>query len=957
MPPAVRSPQPRRPAVRAGPGWEACGGTEPPELFLHGFLPWPSRVAVAGNLAPPARRGAAPPSRAADSANLVREQNLLQGVLLRSALRHGGARVPVWFSALDIPFSRRGNGRERITWRELFRRRRRGEEPATPEEARRDAWLAARLLNILRALDGPPAEKPDDTVETTPEASPTPSSRIGIAEGSWARATPSTSQLAALAEFAAGTFQATTIEETGDYLDMAGDIAAMGLGRVRRAKQSDAWYACLLPYDETSANLFLYGERVRPPAELRTRLLADPDSGAAFGRFGQLGVFLQALAALGLKADLGLFNGGGGHESNYDPMQDDDLTVPPSLNGVVSAAHTLEQIVAAKPAWQLGMLLPSGDGWDAFYHSEVAATHPVGAAEEPLYQQYAVNVWPIDGDTDDPGTSPFMKECARRKALALAAYAQSLGEYLAWLDASGALGVPLSEVVDTVEVGNELDSFWETDPSTGEAGRAAREVGRYIALLAGPIAAHVPGMRFRFELHSWGRVSSAPTQTNLRGKLRWFGRVVGEGLVQEVRRWNLVQGEQLRFQRLQLDRDGSFAGPPPFAWAPGVREWLDTCAAAGFQWPPRLVDLSAFATVVEQRQAAEAAWATLVPFEASRLLHEIGIHNYHAKDVNDRGITELANYADLNQQIRDIEAMRLAAAPYGFVLDATVGEIGISALAPSTGTAINTGYLAGANPKYQAAYLVQALAACLAAGARAASVFTFKFGAVSTTGWAKGYNLVSFGAFTAMGVRNDVQVGLAFRQRADQWPRPAWFAIRRLSWLLAQATGLAVEYAARGMTVVRFDFGGGLTSAPDGTALTRAWRHGYLMWIDPYAESTELHQPSDLGAAVLTAAFHDPFGHGYEAKSPVNLVPDVTPQTSPEEDPFRGVWRTDDNGYAEPSDRTSPNPDWGWAGWDAALGAVSTVHGAFLVPVAKGDFTTVIAPVFLLTDARFAGVA
>ncbi|MFH1463646.1 MAG: hypothetical protein ABIO70_04595 [Pseudomonadota bacterium] len=145
---------------------------------------------------------------------------------------------------------------------------------------------------------------------------------------------------------------------------------------------------------------------------------------------------------------------------------------------------------ASKPSFQKHAYIPVDAGWDPWYWGFTGR-----ASAAVTYQRYALNLW-----REDPGEGSYAQDCCYRKCLGLLTFADLVGEYLGLLseaieDCTGG-AVTLTDIVPAVECGNEMDTFYNlTSHETQLA--AAREFGRYHALLVGPILARGLGLRAR----------------------------------------------------------------------------------------------------------------------------------------------------------------------------------------------------------------------------------------------------------------------------------------------------------------------------------------------------------------------------------------------------------------------------------------------------------------------------
>ncbi len=369
------------------------------------------------------------------------------------------------------------------------------------------------------------------------------------------------------------------------------------------------------------------GQMVDAPGVILENIRADQ---YAVLRFATL--MLQRCLLLGLKVNLTPFNRGGGESLNWN------ISVEGATSDVVAAreaswpiayadgTHAWADVAGGLPSWQSGILVPSSAGWDPSYWD--SASYPdipaAGDASATIHEQYAVNVWPTGDTVAADGSypadaTPYREECARRKSLAIAAFATGIGEWLAHFhlalgQASRGFGdgdppLGIYDVVNAIELGNEFNGFWPTgSPVTGSPGQytasaiaqGAMEAGRYCALVAGPIRHLLPKMRFRLtELASWG-VRTLETGTvvdEFSTNVAWLALVVS-AMNAEVGWWRTIQT----------------AGRAP---VPGVPEWRASGAAAGFHWPPPLAFGRRHAPALGRRSGPRAR-IPLVPRQGSR---------------------------------------------------------------------------------------------------------------------------------------------------------------------------------------------------------------------------------------------------------------------------------------------------------------------------------------------------
>jgi hypothetical protein len=799
-------------------------------------------------------------------------------------------------SALDQPVYWAGG--RKGTLRGLFAAlRKRGIEPH-PTGPKGDEAAARILLGIVAGKQGAAGNGfgagVADSVVTpaipglTPEERVRPDPRLGIAEGTF----PPDDR----------TFDTSGDELTfGTYRDMVQDIAAMGGGRIRRAKKCDLYWGSLFPQDIASVSSFQDGTRVPPPAAMLAALEANN-----YGVFSPFGAMLIACSLAEVKLSVTLMNAGGGGALNKPVDTAGDI----HGNGVLYTS-----LQAGRPAHHADVTILSSAGWDEFYWNWDAGRS--ANAADHLYQRYVTNVGPTeDAEAGEAHASGYARECARRKALGVAAFADGVGRYLKQFNSALADWMGdfhgVYRVIDAFELGNEYEHYFVKSGSFVESG--VREAGRYFALLAGPIRKHLPEARFRVCELASGDEAALETGCD------WLVRVLETGMTGEVDLWRYRQEAFLRNRTMGI----------PLSDA--VSSWLDSCQAAGYYWPP-------LASGPSDRTAE-------LIFTVRDLAHEVGFHWYHGKDRQDASLRRnLADYRDevaLAQAVDTVESLVIVPLSASFSLAISVGEIGFpshfpSAPVPSTGTVPGSGpWYADTSERLQAAKLIRCLATLVAKGVNAPSVFCFMLTPATAA------NLSVTIGFNTMGLHNDVvpMGGLASSFQADYaYRRPAWYSFRRLVWLLAAAPDRAeVLYADRGFVVLRFASFLGMSQGPDGASFTQTWKYAYVMWVDQYANIAypgNHRQTRGYGSFELVDALRT----GYEV---LDLVPAVTSS---------GGAGVDVNGYARPT-----SVDWTTsAGVDTVLLITSLEDGLVVLHgyVPPAGTSGRLEPFCFLTNAEF----
>lgn len=680
----------------------------------------------------------------------------------------------------------------------------------------------------------------------------------------------------------------------GSYLQIVGDLRDMGCGHIRRCKYRDVYWGSVFPLgydadDPDAEYTFQNGEKVPAPNEILANLRAgDYDRLAAFSEL------LTACRLAGIKMSITPFDAGGGADNTVGAekgkLEAKDFHKP-------LADGTWVDLLEEVPAWQQEIRVPSTEGWDDFYWNHGDA--------EPLerhFQQYAIQVWPTQA-SDWADSTEYIRECARRKSLGIAAFCQGIAEHLAalheaWGQALGDEGI--YEVVDRVELGNEMNGGYalpdEAADDVVEAGE--REAGRYMTLIAAPFRHLLPAMKFRApELVSWApNVASGPCepvgcciQENFDKSLVWLRDVIGTGMFYGLATDKTNQA----YIAASIQSRGTYVAPEE------ARLWALSCLAAGYWWPPLVDDPS------EQLS---------VP--VTDLVHEVGLHWYHGYNTKEGGqqFTPLYQDARRLQYETDrldgvvVDALRAER----FNLSRSAGEVAFPAVFPAAGsTEIDAPYYDGTNP-------------CLQAGMLARYLLTFRAAGLSRTYWFcpilnaltlnDDGNIATWGSKAAgTGLHNDVAGRAEYDHfaRLGGWRRPAWFTFRRVSWLLSLVKHHgAVVHNERGVTVLRFELKSRLTleSFTERAGVGRGFRYLWVAWLDQYADDECLHAAHPMadpliGSDSFWMVLWDAKARGYEL---VPLVPDLDESATPGE--------RDANGYRQVTLR-----DWDWAGWDAAL--------------------------------------
>ncbi len=826
-------------------------------------------------------------------------------------------------SVLDIEV-RRPEWTGSTTVRKLFAAlRARGVEPHAHWSAADEAVAASLISGVMHARRGASRreERELDAVGFGVGAM-AGTYRFGVAEGVYPRDD--------------GT-QDSDEHRLGTYGDIAADIADMGGDTLRRVEACDVYWGCLFPNPNPDPKvlnpngsyaagkpIWDNGAVVPPPSEILQNIRVDPTTGLGYGRLAFCAQLLHKCLFLGLKVNLTPFNRGGGDKLNWGVSKPTaTLTASAATSPFRTSAHpggpyttSWGDVRAGQPSWQSGMLIPGTDGWDPLYwdYWDPAYAFPAAASADATsaaqhHELYAVNVWPTGDTVAGDGSYPsdataYREECARRKSLAIAAFATGIGEWLAQFHlALGDLGIGLEvyHVVAAIELGNELNGFWPTGSPVTDAGstshviaQGAAEAGRYCALIAGPIRNLLPKMRFRVaELASWHKDDAG--EDDFAEGVSWLGAVV-QAMDTEIGWWREIQT----------------AAVPGAA----VRAWTAACTLAGFSWPP-----------------ASPLGIDTLGLTAADLVHELGYHWYHGSDHNETGTFQdntsgnYRLYADAARQARDIhtfrDGLRAVCDPLGITFDITLGEIGFPAVDPnpsgSTTAALGSGYCADTTTIFQASMVVRTLAVNVASGVASSSWFTFC--EPLDTGTSGSYS--NWGPTSGCSLHNELRAGNNFQQDPDCWQRPAWFAFGRLKALINDSDAVRILENGEGLTVIRFE----LVAGTHGD-----WTYAYLFWVDQY------FAPTSGLASEVEVTFASESLSEFEYYSVVPLVDETLIST------------TDAQHYPHP---TGDSLLWEWAGFHAAVLDEARIGFKLEFLVRTADPVKAPAPICIFTNAEY----
>lgn len=704
----------------------------------------------------------------------------------------------------------------------------------------------------------------------------------------------------------------------GDVAAAVGDLAAMGAGRVRRLHFGDAMWGCFFPADPAESDAFQWGVQVPPPAQILAMIAADSYAAAA-----NLLATLTRCLTRGIRVTLTPWHAGGG--ANAAGRVD-------SAGFVKDTGRTWEEIAAWHPRQQDWVCVPSADGWDEWYWDEEATTFATDAHRR--FEQYGMHVWPIEADRT-LGSTDYTSACARRKGLAIVAFSTGLAGLLSRFDAAmRRLGVgTVYDVVEFIELGNELDGMFvlpayelELEFTSGAFGAmssaemGAREAGRYMALLAGPLHVALPELKFRASELLSSASEGCPTDAGapegrLRRAHRWLTFAITEGMASEVARWKLLQS--------------GFFGP----WPEGFATWKAMCDDAGFYWPPLPRD-------------------GMIEFDERSLVHGVGYHWYHCYDstyrytADDRKDARPATttnkpylYHDTEQFMAEFIAFRRLVVrtleSRGFSPQVSVGEIAFPHADPReyasmARTEVTT--WEGADDLTQGAMLARGL--LVIAGLRIDQAYWFDHMPLPTehTTWPNAYG--------AMGLRQEhiVRGGTEPTfQASGAYALPAWYSYRRVVWLTGLARTVEIVHASHGAVAIRLTLRTRLAAGPDGAAFPSAFKYAWVLWVDQFADSTCHHEETRTSARFALGSLG---GAGYRK---VSLVPQVAAR----------IGQLDVNGYL------AAEPDWTWTagdGWDGAI-LVEREDGDTLTLTLGAATSARPAPICVFCDATEVEVA
>ncbi len=740
----------------------------------------------------------------------------------------------------------------------------------------------------------------------------------------------------------------------GLFWEMMRDMSKAGLGVASHFHAPDlAWYL-LAPFrrgheytgedDEDADDL------IPMPTELLEQLTEH-----RFWAFRCFTLFAICCKLYGMRAMPVLFDYGGGARFNVD------------FDFVINGAnYTKSRLLEGMPAHQPGTSIPSGLGWDGWYYllhgmEEAMASY----IPQVRYQKFALNVWCPDSESD------YMQECARRKALGVAAFAYAVGQYLDALDdALASIGAEesVTDLVPWLDLGNELNSYWGRDPELpaeddGGTAEIIYEAGRFSALLAGPIKLFQPSIKMRFtDLH--GHTPKFDWESNC----RWVKYCIRDGVTEEVQRWKRL------FRAFGLAASG--VPTPADVWdfydgdPEGVAVSLTQALLAGdisqsdYAWLGTLVALSDDSV----GPGAPFFWPLSGKFQPKKLVDQVGFHFFESLlrtmvgageegdvDPGERYGDEL----DLGAQIDELHNRVIRPlARQGIDLTWSLTAICFPATYPDSPTEQDSWY-PDTSPAYQAGLAARRVCYVRARGDGPEVVLWYTAMAkITSAGDVHG----SWGKYTATGIRNDVVLppdlaageveeavvdggraaGVAlggFSNQRHAWRRPVWYTLRRLSWLWRRTRSARVllQDDLRRAVVLQLEaYDEALFRDPvadlslyGSTAMGRTtggYRYAYIAWMDELA-------PEDAGEDFT----FEISGAGERGYRVLPLVPQVD-------------YSQDSSGVQDVETRY---PDFELPEWTEALAVVEIDDdgfGALTVTVSRAGPGNP-SPVCVLTDA------
>ncbi len=629
----------------------------------------------------------------------------------------------------------------------------------------------------------------------------------------------------------------------GCFCDVLADLARTGVGVVSHINKPDLPWFHLAEmrwgYIEPSEEEGVEGtpDTIPAPAELYAQLTEEE-----FWTFRAFTLYVIACHLHGMQVMPVLFDYGGGSRFNKSDHEFDWCGCK------VDKAN----MRAGMPAHQTGFSVLSEDGWDDWYwqHGEADAVATPG-----VYQKWALNVWNPDSESD------YMRQCALRKALGVAAYATAVGEYLAALDRAFSscehLGGSVTDVIPRVDLANEMDSYYyNVDPPDGDEEGTFFEMGRFAALLACPIADQGLGIRFRmFDLFGFNK------EEHVDPKLTWLKDCISAGMIAETDRWARLYGY--------------YQTEDPDDLAAVLLDMAESMLAGEVSYDDVIW--------IQAMDEADFVWPRSYGKSAKVLVHHVGFHFFRSVTMSYPDISTDAEYYQDEQAIGDAarRMVALVVSPLRemrYDIAWSIGAMCFPALAPDPMegdkyfTDENPDYPDGnpeyltTNPEYQAGILARRMlyAKALPDGPDIVTWYTFmadlacgEFREERTT-WSR---------YTATGLRNeiygavpggqqtarinDVRTAADFYYGCDAFRRPSWFTLRRVAWLLQRAERAELLYQDEHRYVLRLtashSFEEELQLLDVSGAEDAPWREASESW----APSSQRERPNAGGAASV----------------------------------------------------------------------------------------------------------
>lgn len=528
-------------------------------------------------------------------------------------------------------------------------------------------------------------------------------------------------------------------------------------------------------------------------------------------------------------------------------------------------------VTAAKPEHQSAVIIPSIKGWAEWYWDNGPAD-----ADEMHYQRMALNVHAGEGASD------YMKLCARRKTLGLLAFGDAVGQYLVMLEeVLGRRGLRLTDVFEVLETGNEMEVYWLNPKTLETIADGAHELARFHGALAAAIQWRTNAIPFKVgELAAWGVHSSwAPRLVWLRDAIRDFLPDVTTFLNDVSTGWGMFReyaSQGVSWWRLLVDVLVSVA-------APGLGEAVLT-ALLGAELTGFTLEHPSAVAIIADAQAVgwTPPWMDRgATFVTGTLVQEVGFHWFHFSAVaHEEYESDCPEYPTDDCQLAFdagsfvqvvVDGVR---AKLGVDLGWSVSAMGYPSNHPQNivlekaddQEAVYT------NPQLQAASLVRMTLLFRALGAKRVLWHTHMSNVSRDYKKLPGDQAPAWLLYSGMGLRADIA------HSEDEWtmedgsylgahsavPRPAWFAFRRLVWLLSTTKSVEQVYADQGVSILKLTATSrGFGSPYAVSAGLERYPHAFVFWVDPFA-SVKLARASIVWK-----------GDGYRSYS---LVPAVTPE-------------------------------------------------------------------------------